>query len=99
MAEVFLVRDGTVSDHHASRPHAVAMDELLEKLTPFETRYSVVPFDFNGAHGPARASDPYRHVVVRVDEVEINGSFPEGGYYHVTGLTADDARGLFGIPD
>lgn len=97
MAELFWVKDGTTSDSRTSRPHRVSMKDLLEKLTPFETRYSVVPQDFNPAHGPAKAGEPYRHVVIRVEEGEINGSFPDAGYYEVVALTPEDSRELFGI--
>lgn len=97
MAEVFLFKDGTTSDTRASKPLSVSMDKLLEKTNDFETRFSTNPPDINRAHGPAQAADPYRHVVVRVEETELNGSFPEAGYYHVAGMTAEDAHALFGL--
>ena len=97
MAEVFLFKDGTTSDSRASRPRRVSMAMLLEKTNDFETRFTTNPPDLNRAHGPASAADPYRHVVVRVDEGELNGSFPEAGYYQVAGMTPDDARKSFGL--
>ena len=97
MAEVFLFKDGTTSDFRASRPLRVFMDKLLEKTNDFETRFTQNPPDLNRAHGPARLDEPYRHVVARVDDIEVNGSFPEAGYYHVVGMTADDAREQFGL--
>lgn len=97
MAEIFLFKDGTTSDSRASRPHRVSMDKLLEKSSDFETRFTQNPPDLNRAHGTARAEDPYKHVVVRVDETELNGSFAEAGYYHIVGMTPDDAREAFGL--
>ena len=97
MAELFFFKDGTTSDSRASRPRRVSMDRLLEKTNDFETRFTQNPPDLNPAHGPAASGDPYRHVVVRVDEVELNGSFAEAGYYHIAGMTPDDARSLFGF--
>jgi hypothetical protein len=97
VAEVFLYKDGTTSDHRASRPRRVSMDKLLDKTTAFETRFTTNPPDFNRAHGPAGADEPFLHVVARVEETELNGSFPEAGYYHIVGMTPDDAREAFGL--
>ena len=99
MADLFFYRDGTVGSHRASKAHHVSMAKLLDRLTAFETRYFVNPPDLNAAHGPARENEPYRHVVVRVEDGEINGSFPEAGYYHVAGMTPEDCREMFGIKD
>ena len=97
MARLTLIREGTDSDARASAPHAVPMETLVEKLTPFEKRYYDAPPDVNPARGPARAGDEFRHAVVKVDEAEINDVFPKEGYYLIPQLTADDCRRLFGI--
>ena len=90
MAEVFHFKDGSTSASRASPPQRVSMDVLLEKTNDFETRFTQNPPDLNRAHGQAQPGDPYRHVVVRVDESELNGSFPEAGYYHIVGMTPED---------
>ena len=97
MAEIMLFRDGTPGDGRASPPHRVSMAVLLDKTSAFEARFTQNPPDLNRAHGPASGAEAYRHVVVRVDDAEINGSFPEAGYYHIVGMTPDDARQLFGL--
>jgi len=96
VAEVFLLKDGTPSDHRASRPHRFPVETVTDKLTPFEKRYYDDPPDINPAHGQASSGDPYRHVMVKIGEDEINGVFPEAGWYHVPELTAEDCTNLFG---
>jgi hypothetical protein len=66
--------------------HGVAIETAIDKLTPFEKKYFDAPPEVDSAH-----------VILRVDESEINAVFPEEGYYQVTGLTPEDCRGLFGI--
>lgn len=95
MAQLFLIKDGT--PHLATPPQAVAMETLTEKLTPFEKRYFDAPPDINPAHGPSTAGDEYRHVVVKVEEGELNAVFPDAGYYHIPHLTPDDCERLFGL--
>ncbi len=95
MAKVFWIKEGT--PHQASAPRSVPIETVTEKLTPFEKRYFDAPPDINPAHGPASAQDPYRHVVVKIDETEINAVFPDAGYYHIPQLTPDDCRQLFGM--
>jgi hypothetical protein len=97
MARISLVKDGTASDHRTSAGHTVPVETVIEKLTPFEKRFFDNPPDMHPEKGPAPAEDPYRHVVVTIDEDELNSVFPKAGYYHVVGLTAEDACQLFGI--
>lgn len=97
MARLALIKEGTASDDRTSDAHAVPMDTLVEKLTPFEKRYFDNPPDVNPAKGPASRDDEFRHVVVKVDEAEINSVFPKEGYYLIPELSADDCRRLFGI--
>jgi len=99
MAEVFWLKDGKPSDHHMSRAHHVPMERLLEAVTPFETKYYDVPPTFNTQHGPATRSDPYRYVLVKVTEEELNGSFPDEGYYHVVQVEPQEMRQLLRFPD
>lgn len=96
VAEVFLLKDGMPTDHRASRPHRFSVETVTDKLTPFEKRFHETPPDINPAHGPAVPADPYKHVVVHIDESEINGVFPEAGWYHVPEITAEDCTRLFG---
>ena len=97
MAQLFLIKDG--SPHQATAPRAVNVETLAEKLTPFEKRYFDAPPDINPAHGPAADEDEYRHVIVKVDEGELNAVFPDAGYYHIPHLTPDDCETLFGLKD
>lgn len=99
MAEVMWLKDGTPSDHHMSRAHHVPMDALLAALSPFETRYFDVPPAFNKQQGPAPKSAPYRYVIVKVPDEEVNGTFPEEGYYHVVQLEPQEMRRLLRFPD
>ena len=95
MAQVFLIKEG--SPHQATRPQPVSIETVTEKLTPFEKRYFDAPPDINPAQGPARSADEYRHVIVKIDEAEINAVFPDAGYYHIPHLTPDDCQRLFGM--
>lgn len=97
MAEVFLQKDGTPADERTSAHHRVAIEALVEKLTPFEKRYYDAPPDLNPAHGPAAARDPFRHVVVRIHNLDTNDVFPDEGWYHIPHLTPEDCRALFGF--
>lgn len=97
MARLALIREGTVSEARTSDAHPVPMETLVEKLTPFEKRYFDAPPDVAPAKGPASRGDEFRHVVVKVDEAEINAVFPKEGYYLIPELTAEDCRRLFGI--
>lgn len=99
MAEVFWLRDGKPSDHHMSRAHHVPMNRLLEVLTPFEKRYYDVPPSFNAHDGPASSSAPYRYVLVKVPEEEVNSTFPDEGYYHVTHVEPEDLRRLLRLSE
>jgi hypothetical protein len=97
MARLALIKEGTASDARTGDAHAIPMEALVEKLTPFEKRYFDAPPDVKPAKGPASSGDDYRHVVVKVDEAEINAVFPKEGYYLIPELGADDCRRLFGI--
>ena len=97
MARLTLIREGTDSDARASEAHAIPMETLVEKLTPFEKQYFDAPPDVNPARGPAKAGDPRTHAVVKVDEGEINAVFPKEGYYLIPQFTENDGRRLFGI--
>ena len=91
------MKDGTVSDHRATPHQRVPMEKLLEKLVPFEKRYSDTPPDFNPAHGPAAPDEPYRHVVVKVGEVETDTVFPDEGYYHIVNLEPEECAAILGV--
>ena len=95
MADLYAIKDG--SPHAASAPHHVPIETVAAKLTPFEKRYFDAPPDINPASGPAGKDDPYRHVIVKVPEAEINAVFPDEGWYHVTHLTPADCEALFGV--
>jgi hypothetical protein len=97
VAEIFLIKDGTSSDHRTTGPYRVAVEKAAEKLTPFEKRYYDDPPEINPAHGPALRKDEYRHVIVKIDEAEINAIFPDAGYYQIVALTPEDCHDLFGI--
>ena len=97
MPEVFFMKDGTVSEHRATPHQKVSMAKLLEKLTPFEKRYSDVPPDFNPAMGPAQSDAPYTHVVVKIRDTETDAVFPDEGYYHIVNLEPDECRQLLGL--
>ena len=97
MADVFWVSEGPSGAARTSRAHPVPLTRVLEKLTPFEKRY---------LDQPPRISAPlvikghdHRHVVVRINEEEINSNYPEAGYYHIVELTPHEARELLGIKD
>ena len=94
MAEVMWIKDGTPSDHHMSRQHHVPMDRLVEALVPFAKHYYDAPPTFNGQHGPAQRQDPYRYVLVKVPDEEVNSTFPDEGYYHVPQLEPEELRRL-----
>ena len=98
MAEVMWVKDGTPGEHPASAPMRVAIDMLESKLFPYEKRYYDAPPSINPAHGPSRRNDPFRHVLVRVGEAEIDDVFPEAGYYHIVHLAPYEAAELLGLP-
>jgi hypothetical protein len=98
VAEVFWVKDGTPGEAPASEPVRVPIDTLEEKLVPYEKRYFDAPPSINPAHGPSRAGDPFRHVLVRVGESEIDDVFPEAGYYHVVHLAPFECAQLLGLP-
>ena len=95
MANVFFIKDGT--PHQGTSPRSIPIETVTEKLTPFEKRYFDAPPDINPAAGSSSADDEYRHVIVKVDEAEINAVFPDAGYYHVPQLTPEDCRRLFGL--
>ena len=99
MAEVFWFKDGTPSDHHMSRPHHVPMDRLVDALVPFAKRYYDVPPNFNRNDGPAASKAPYRYVLVKVPDEEVNTTFPDEGYYHVPELEPEEARRLLRLPE
>lgn len=94
MAEVMWLKDGAPSSHHMSRAHHVPMDKLLQALTPFAKEYYDAPPTFNAQGGPAAAGDPYRHVLVKVPDEEVNSTFPDEGYYHVPQLEPQELRHL-----
>ena len=98
MAEVMWVKDGTPGDHPASAPVRVSIDTLEEKLVPYEKRYYDAPPSFNAASGPSRAGAPFRHVLVRVHESEIDDVFPDAGYYHIVHLAPYECARLLGLP-
>lgn len=98
MAQVYFTKDGTTSDTRASEPRRVPIEALAEKLTPFEKRYFDDPPDLNPAAGPAAAGEPFRHVLVKVDESEINAVFPDAGYYVIHELAPDEFQRLFDLP-
>ena len=94
MAEIFWLRGGGEGHRQTSRPHHVAIDEASEKLVPFEKRYFDEPPDLD----PGRfAHDDDWHVFMRVNEEEVNGAFPEEGYYQLVHLTPQDCRALFDL--
>ena len=95
MAQLFAIKDG--SPHQASRPQPVNIETVTAKLTPFEKRYFDAPPDINPATGPSKAQDEFRHIIVKIDENEINAVFPDAGYYHIPKLTPEDCEILFGI--
>lgn len=99
MAEVMWFKDGMPSEHHMSRAHPVSMERLLAALSPFATQHYEAPPTFDTQHGPASKADPYRYVLVRVPEEEVNGTFPDEGYYHVIHLAPDEMRQLLRFPD
>jgi hypothetical protein len=99
MAEVMWFKDGGPSDHHMSRAHHVPMDRLLEALTPFAKDYYDAPPTFNLQQGPASASQPYRYVLVKVPDEEVNSTFPDEGYYHVPQLEPHELRRLLRLPE
>jgi len=99
MAEVYWVKDGASSDHRMSRAHHVAMNRVAEALAPFEKKYFDVPPTFNAQLGPAAANEPYRYVLVKVPDEEVNTTFPDEGYYHVRELEPEECRRLLRLPE
>ncbi len=99
MAEVYWFKDGTPANGHMSRGHHVAMDRLVEALVPFEKKYYDVPPTFNRQQGPASRSRPYRYVLVKVPDEEVNATFPDEGYYHVPQLEPEECRRLLRLPE
>ena len=91
------MKDGTVSDGRSSPHQRVPIARLLEKLVPFEKRYSDVPPDFNPAHGPARGDEPFRHVMVKVGDTEVDPVFPDEGYYHIVNLEPEECASILGV--
>jgi hypothetical protein len=93
MAEVFWFHGG--SHPRTSKAHHVPINEILEKLAPYEKRYSPEPPSID----PPKKGGDHRHgqVVVRINEEETNGNYPDEGYYHIVELTPDEARELLGI--
>lgn len=98
VAEVFWVKDGMPGEQPASAPARVAIDRLEEKLVPYEKKYYDAPPSINPAHGPSKRGDPFRHVLVRVHESEIDDVFPEAGYYHIVHLAPFECAQLLGLP-
>jgi hypothetical protein len=98
MAEVMWVKDGTPGDHPATPPVRVSIDLLEAKLAPYEKRYYDAPPSINPAHGPSRRNDPFRHVLVRIPETEVDDVFPESGYYHIVHLAPYECAKLLGLP-
>jgi hypothetical protein len=94
MAEVFWVHVGS-TPVRTSKPHHVSINEILDKLAPYEKRYSPEP----PAIDPPKKGGDHAHgqVVVRVNEEEINSNYPDEGYYHIVELTPIEARELLGI--
>src|SRR5947209_5881893 len=99
MAQVMWLKDGAPSSHHMSRAHAVSMDRLLTAVTPFATQYYDVPPTFNAQQGPASKAGPFRYVLVKVGDEEVNGTFPDEGYYHVIHVEPQEMRRLLRFPD
>ena len=95
MAELYAIKDGT--PHAASAQHKLPIETVAAKLTPFEKRYFDAPPDINPGQGPPPEDGPFRHVIVRVHESEINGVFPDEGWYHIAHLTPHDCEELFGV--
>lgn len=95
MAQVFLIKDGT--PHDATAPQRVPIETVTEKLTPFEKRYFDAPPEINPGNGPDARETGHRHVIVKIDEAEINAVFPDAGYYHIPQVTAEDCERLFGM--
>jgi hypothetical protein len=98
VAEVFWVKDGLPGEQPASHPARVAIDILEEKLVPYAKQYYDAPPSFNPASGPSRKDAPFRHVLVRVAEKEIDDVFPEAGYYHIVHLAPYECAQLLGLP-
>lgn len=97
MAQVKVIKEGGEGKDggaQAGDAHAVAMETLVDKLTPFEKRYFDAPPD---ATARIRADHEQEHVLVKVDEAEINAVFPKEGYYLIPELTGEDCRRLFGF--
>ncbi len=95
MAEVFFTKDGTTSASRRSDARRVPIETLTEKLTPFEKRYFDDPPDLNPGAGPAPAGAPFRHVLVKIEESEINAVFPDAGYYVIRELAPEEFQKLF----
>jgi hypothetical protein len=95
VAEVFWV-NAAPGGASSSRAHHVAINAVMEKLTPYEKRYSDEP---PGISPPKGGAHDHGQVVVRVNEEETNSAYPDAGYYHIVELTPEEARGLFGIED
>ena len=99
MAEVFWFKDGKPSAHHMSRAHHVPMDRLVDAVVPFAKQYYDAPPTFNTQQGPASASEPYRYVLVKVPDEEVNSTFPDEGYYHLPQVEPEDLRRLLRLPE
>jgi hypothetical protein len=97
LAEVFWVSNAAAGGTRTSRAHHVPLNRVLEKLTPFEKRLLDQPPRITPPK--ATSGHDHSHVVVRINEEEINSNYPDAGYYHIVELTPQEARELLGIEE